>query len=71
VDDILDVEGTVSRRLSAAQIIVVHRRQIVVNQGIRMNEFHGGGRCIQHAHGDIQRLSRAIDEQGPQALAAA
>ena len=47
-----------ARRLAAAQIVVVERREIIVNQRIGVNEFEGtcrGDRCVgriaKHASG--------------------
>src|SRR5690606_10396538 len=38
------VEGYVSGRAPPAQVIIVHRWQVVMNQGIRMNQFQCAGR---------------------------
>ena len=65
------VEGAMRGRLSAPQVIVVHRRQIVVHQRVGMNEFHRRGGRIQDVAGTLQRLSGAVDQQGAQPLAAA
>ena len=64
------VIGPVHRRAAAAQVVVVHGRQVVVDQRIAVDHFDseagsngGGGRDAEDAGG-------LADEQGPQALAA-
>ena len=37
------VEGLVAARLAAAQVVVVHGRQVVVHQRIGVQHFDGGG----------------------------
>ncbi|MEA3173267.1 MAG: hypothetical protein QOF42_678, partial [Gammaproteobacteria bacterium] len=64
------IEGAMCSRLSTAQIVIVHRRQIVVHQRIGVNQFHGCGRRIQHLRRNVQRFTREVDQQWPQALAA-
>ena len=65
------IEGAMRRGLAAAQVVIVHRRQIVVNQRIRVNEFHRRSRRIQCIRVQPKGFSGAIDEQRAQALAAA
>jgi hypothetical protein len=52
------------------QVIVVHRRQIIMNQGKGVDQFDGGGRRVEQIDVDIQTLASGINEQRAYALAA-
>ena len=63
-------EHLVVRRLAAAQIVVVHARQIVVNERIGMQQLHaagGGKRGVNIAAAKTTEFQR---QDRPQALAA-
>ena len=57
-------------RLAAPEIIVVHRRQVVVDKAVAMHAFDGGGGA-QHALPLLAEQTRRLDHQkGTKALAA-
>ena len=68
----------VGGRPATAQFVVVHRRQIVMNQRIGMNHLHGDGRGQRKiarvrradACGGAGRFRRRQRQAGPQTLAA-
>ena len=64
-------EGDMQRGAPAAQRIVVHGRQIVMDQGIAMHAFERGGGIeaafLRHA----EQAARGHEQKGPQTLAAA
>ena len=64
------VEFSMDRGLATAQIIVIHRRQIVVDERECVNEFDRSGRRIEFFRIDVQAFTRRIDELWPHALAA-
>ena len=41
------VVGAVAGRAPAAQVIVVHRRQVIVDEAVDVDQFHRGGRRIE------------------------
>ena len=65
------IEGAMRGGLSTAQIVIVHRRKIIVHQRVGMDQFHRGGRRVQHLRRDVQCFTGEINQQWPQALAAA
>ncbi len=56
---------------SAPQIVVVHRRQVVMHQAVGVDEFDRGGRAIELIEWSAQRFAGRVHEYRPQALAAA
>jgi len=64
------VEGDVHGGLAAAQVVVVHRRQVVVHQRIGVDQFHRDGGRMQRGFVRLQQRAAGIDEQGTHALAA-
>ena len=65
------VEGAVGRRPAAAQIVVVHRRQIVMNQGIGVQALDRGRGADRAGVASAERPRRLDDQERPQPLAAA
>ncbi len=65
------VEGDVHRRPVAAQIVVVHGREIVMDEGIAVQEFDGRSRSDGAAPGKAEQPRGFDDQEGPQSLAAA
>lgn len=64
------IEGFVDRRLPAAQIIIVHRRKIVVNQRVAVNKLHSDAswnRCLWPYAENCRGLS---DKKWPEPLSA-
>ena len=41
------VEGAVAGRAPAPQVVVVHRRQVIVDQAVDVDQLHRGGRRIE------------------------
>ncbi len=65
------VERLVHRRAPPPQIVVVHRGEVIMDQGIAMHAFQRAGRVqrLLHAHAE---QGRALDhEERPEPLAAA
>ncbi len=62
-------ERLVATGFPAAQIIVVHRREIIMHQGIGMDEFDGAGRTVQLFPVAANGLAAGIDEGGAYAFA--
>ena len=60
----------VVRRFSPAEVVVVHRRQVVVNQRVGMNEFQRAGDCHEPGRRLAQRFRRGNRQNRPYALAA-
>ena len=56
------VEFPVDGRVSPPQVIVVHRRQIVMHERECVNEFDSHRRRIQTGGVKVQALARGIDE---------
>ena len=64
------VERLVHRRHAAAHVVVVHARQIVVDERVAMDALEGGGGIERCGRGDIEQR-RALDhEERAEALAA-
>jgi len=63
-------EDLVRRRLAAAQVVVVHGGQVVVDQAVRVDHLDGAGQRHQRVFGAAHRLARGQDEEGANALAA-
>ncbi len=60
----------VAGRLAPAQIVIVHGRQIVMDQGVGVNALHGSSGGIQGVDADAKHAACGIDQKWPQALAA-
>jgi hypothetical protein len=54
-----------------AQIVVIHRRQVVVDQRIGVDEFHRAGGSVQRFECGADRRAGRINQHRPDALAAA
>jgi hypothetical protein len=65
------VEGAVGGGPAPAQVVVVHRRQVVVDQRECVHELDGGGRRVEPRRVDAEGLAGGVDEQWPDPLAAA
>ncbi len=65
------VEGAVNGRAAAAHVVVVHRRQVVVDEGIAVDAFDGGGGVEGGVLGKAEEAGGLDDEERAQALAAA
>jgi hypothetical protein len=63
-------EGLVSGRLAAAEVVVVHRRQIVMDQRIDVNRFDGGGDPQGALRVDGEEASGGHGQERPEPLAA-
>ena len=61
----------VDRGTPAAQVVVVHRRQIVVNQGVGVDQLDGGGGMVEGRFGRACQPTGGIHQPGADALAAA
>jgi len=59
------IEGFVAGGPPAAQIIIVHRGQIVVHQRVGMNQFHRGSGAIQLGQRNSQSFSGGVNQNGP------
>jgi hypothetical protein len=53
------------------QVVVVHRRQVVVHERVRVNELDRRGHGIERRLGHADELATRVDEQRPHAFAAA
>ncbi|MNV82786.1 hypothetical protein D3C71_1765420 [compost metagenome] len=58
-------------RAAATQIVVVHCRQVVVDQRIGVDQFDRNGRCIQAGILGAEQMAGGVDQQWAHALAAA
>ena len=65
------IEGDVYGRLATAQCIVVHGRQIVVNQRIGVDHLDGGGGRIESRHIQAEQTAGRIHQTRAQTFAAA
>ena len=63
------VELLVAGGLAPAQVIVIHGRQIVVDQGVGMDHFQGAGQRQGRIEAAAHRLRRRQAEDGPQPFA--
>ena len=63
--------GFMAARPTVAQIVVVHGRQVVVDQGIGMDELHRAGGAVQGFQGRPDRRAGRVDQHRADALAAA
>ena len=65
------IEGDVARRTTAPHVVIVHRRQIVVDQRIGMDHFDRRAGAQVAGFGDAENQRRCADDIGPDELAAA
>ena len=65
------VEGAMTGRAPAPQIVVVHRREVVVDQGVGMDEFDGTGGAVEQRGIHAECLACGIGQERADALAAA
>jgi hypothetical protein len=59
------IESLVAGRAAAAQIIVIHRRQIVVDQAVGVNQLHRGRRSVQIGLAGIECGAGNVHQQRP------
>ncbi|MNC50243.1 hypothetical protein D3C75_994730 [compost metagenome] len=64
------VKGLVGGRLTTAQVVIVHGRQVVVHQRIGMDQLDGAGGTIGLLGGRTEGFAGGIGEQRAYALAA-
>ena len=64
-------EGAMGRRAPAPQVVVVHRREIVVNQRVRVNAFDRRAGAAGALVLASERPRRFNGEEGPEPFAAA
>ena len=64
------VEGAMDARLAAAQVVVVHRRQVVVDERVAMQELDRGAGLHDAGVVAPEEAGGLDDEERPQALAA-
>ncbi len=64
------VELAVGRGLAATQIVIVHRRQVVMHQRIGMHHLDGGGGAQGAVAAHAEQVRRGHHEKGPEPLAA-
>jgi len=65
------VEGAMTGGPAAAQIVIVHRWQIIVHERVRMNQFDCACGAVESARIEAEHLTREVHEQGTNPLAAA
>ena len=61
----------VASRTAAAQVVVVHGRQVVVHETVGMDDLDGRRRGIERLERRAERSARRIDEHRTQSFAAA
>jgi hypothetical protein len=64
-------EGDVARRLATAEHVVVHARQVVVCERVRVNHLHGGRRPVDGIGIRFDELAGGVREKRPHPLASA
>lgn len=64
------VEGDMHGGLAAAEVVVVHRRQVVVDQRIAVDQFDCGGGGVEVGLAGAERGAGGVGEQRAHALAA-
>ena len=64
------VEGAMTGGAAAAQIVVVHRGQVIVHQAVDVNELDGRRRRIEQLERRTERFAGGIHQHRPHALAA-
>ena len=57
-------------RFAAAEVVVIHRRQVVVNQGIGVHHLDGGGGVDCPGARHIEEVGTREHQEGPEPLAA-
>ncbi len=63
------VEGAVAGRLAAAQVVVIHGRQVIVHQRVGVDQLYRRGRGIQRIEVSTERLAGGIHQRRAQAFA--
>ena len=65
------VKSLMRGRSSSPQIVVVHRRQIVMHERVAMDHLQRASRSKRAVAGNAEKPGRFDDQKGPQPLAAA
>jgi hypothetical protein len=65
------VEGTMAGGPTAAQVVIIHCRQVVVDQAVGVDELHGDRSIIERLRWRAERGAGGIHQHRPQSLAAA
>jgi hypothetical protein len=65
------VIGLVAGGLVASEIVVIHRRQVVMHQGVGVDQLDGGCRAVESLWLDANRLACGIDQDRANSFAAA
>jgi hypothetical protein len=64
------VKGTMAGRATAAQVVVVHRRKIVVDEAVDVDQLDGSSRRVEMRERRAESFASRVDQNGPQALTA-
>ena len=64
------VKGPMHRGLPATQVVIVHGREVIVNQRVGMDQLQRHGRGVQVVIRGAQGAAGRIDQHRPQPLAA-
>ena len=64
------VEGLVAGRAAAAQVVVVHGREVVMDQGIGVDQLDGAGGAVHHLGGQADGPGGGVDQGGRMRLPA-
>ena len=65
------VKGFVHGRLAAPHVVIVHARQIVVDEAIDVNAFHRDAHAQRARSINVEQIGRSADEKRTQPLSAA
>ena len=65
------VIGLVHRGATAADVVVVHTGQVVMDQAVGVDAFEGAGGAQHRPFLDVEQIGRLQREEGPQPLAGA
>ena len=63
------VEGAMQGRAAAAQVVVVHRRQVVVDEAVGVDAFERGGGLGNRRSGGAEEARGFDQDEGPETLA--
>ena len=63
------IESPMHGGTAAAQVVIVHRRQVIMDEGVAMHAFNGGTRLQRAGFIHAKEASALGDEKGPDPLA--
>src|SRR5882672_8004278 len=63
------IEGAVTGRTAAPEVVVIHGREVIVDQRIRMDQLDGGSGPVQSGEVDAEYGAGRVDQYRPQAFA--